>query len=299
MSALRIKSSEYESGRAANSRLRKSIYLLPNFFTAINMVLGILAIRFAIDDSLNLSLAAETKIIPFVWPARLIIAAAFVDFMDGFVARVTGTTSKFGVEFDSLSDLISFGVAPALLIYLSVLRYIPWGIFIMVLYVVCAAIRLARFNVQSQVEEKTHFMGLPSPAAAGLLTSYVLLSRWGGWYGKGIFLNKVMNLYEENLSSIELRFIPILTVVVALVMVSTIRYPGLKKLRRETIKPLTLMMMVMLIFLLFYAFEPTAFVFLTIYLLWGIVQALTKKSVEKIKKTKSIHTQNLSNIDRI
>src|SRR5450755_4437093 len=124
--------------KLAKSRMRKTIYLLPNLFTAGNMVLGILSITFAINDSLTLSLAAETKVVPFVLSAKLIVLAAFLDFFDGFIARATGTTSKFGQEFDSLSDLVSFGMAPALLIYLSVLRYLPfWGISIAVFYVVC------------------------------------------------------------------------------------------------------------------------------------------------------------------
>jgi CDP-diacylglycerol--serine O-phosphatidyltransferase len=287
MSAMKMKNYPNRPENPGSSRLRKSIYLLPNLFTAGNLVLGILSIAFAINDSLTLSLAAETKVTPFLWPARLIVIAAFMDFIDGFVARLTNTTSKFGMEFDSLSDLISFGVAPAMLIYLSVLRYIPfWGLFIMALYVVCAAIRLARFNVQAQIEEKTQFMGLPSPAAAGLLASYVLFSQWGGWYGKGIFLNKVMGWYEENISVIDLRIIPILTVVIALVMVSSIRYPSMKKLKGETVKPITLGLIVMLVFSLFYAFEFTSFVFLSSYLLWGIAQTLIK-TLGKIKKPRT------------
>ncbi len=286
--------------RPASSRLRKSIYLLPNLFTAVNMVLGILAIIFSINDSLTLSLAAETKVIPFVLPAKLIIIAAFADFFDGLVARATGTTSKFGMEFDSLSDLISFGMAPALLIYLSVLRYHSvWGLAITALYVVCAAIRLARFNVQAQVEEKLHFMGLPSPAAAGCLASYVLLSRWPGFYGKDIILNKVMGWYEENMNFVELYIIPIMTIVIALVMVSTISYPSLKKLKLETVKPWTFAFIILSLFLLIYAAEFTAFILLTFYLLWGIALALTKKSVEKIKKRKTVSPQNITTIDRI
>ena len=83
-------------------------------------------------------------------------------------------------------------------------------------------------------------MGLPSPGAAGILASYVLLSRWSGFYDKGVFMNKVMGWYEENLNAIELYGVPILTVIIAVVMVSTIPYPSLKKLNREFIKPWTL-----------------------------------------------------------
>lgn len=287
MAVPKYKATVSEKRKNLNSRLRKSIYLLPNMLTAFNMVLGLLAIVYAINDSLSLGIDTS-DVIPFVPSAKFIIAAAGVDFMDGFVARATGTTSKFGMEFDSLADLISFGVAPALLIYLSVLRYIPGlgvGLSITILYIVCAAIRLARFNVQAQIEEKTSFMGLPSPAAAGLLASYVLLAHWSGWYEKTIIVNKVMHWYEENVSFFELTIIPIMVVVIALVMVSTIAFPSLKKMSWEKIKPWTLAFIVLIIFLLFYAVQFTSFVLLTIYLLWGITHALTKK-VFKIKPKK-------------
>ena len=89
-------------------------------------------------------------------------------------------------------------------------------------------------------------MGLPSPAAAGLLASYVLFSRWDGWYGKGPIVKKVMSLYGENMNYIESVGIPVLTVLVALVMVSTIRYPSLKKWKKETVKPWTLVMIIVI-----------------------------------------------------
>jgi CDP-diacylglycerol--serine O-phosphatidyltransferase len=283
MAASKTKTGAKVNEKNLNSRLRKSIYLLPNLLTASNMVLGLLSIVFAINDSLTLPLQANS-VIPFVGSAELIIIATFMDFTDGFVARATGTTSRFGMEFDSLSDLISFGVAPALLIYLSVLRYLPLGLGLSItfFYVVCTAIRLARFNVQAQVEEKSHFTGLPSPAAAGLLASYVLLAHWSGWYEKTIIVNKVMNWYEENVNFFELTCIPIMVVVIALVMVSTIAFPSLKKWNWERVKPLTLAFIVVAIFLLIYAVQFTSFALLTFYLLWGITRALTKK-VFKIK----------------
>ncbi len=287
MAVPKYKAIQGDKGKILNSRLRKSIYLLPNMLTASNMVLGLLAIVFAINDSLTLSMEARS-VIPFVLSAKLIIVAAFMDFTDGFIARATGTTSRFGMEFDSLSDLISFGVAPALLLYLSVLRYIPvlgLGLSITIFYIVCAAIRLARFNVQAQVEEKSNFMGLPSPAAAGLLASYVLFAHWSGWYEKTIIVNQVMHWYEENVNFFELTGIPIMMVIVALVMISTIAYPSVKKWNWEKIEPWTLAFIVLAIFLLFYAVEFSSFALLTFYLLWGITRALTKK-VFKIKPKK-------------
>jgi len=284
MSAMKIQTTEARKVKGA--RFRKTIYLIPNLITASNLVLGILAISMAINDSLTLSLAAETKVVPFVWPARMILIAFFLDFMDGRMARATGTTSKFGMEFDSMADLVSFGVAPAILIYLSVLRYTSWGIFIAVLYVVCAAVRLARFNVQADIEEKDSFMGLPSPAAAGILISYVLLSRWMGWYGKGIVLDKVMGWYQETINVWDLVVIPVITVVVALTMVSTIRYPSLKKLQNVTVNFSTLVLIPLAIFWLIKAFELTSFVLLTAYMSWGLIRFITHKSVARLRRPK-------------
>ena len=281
--------------RPKGAQLRKALYLLPNLLTLANMVLGILAIAFAINDSLNVSLFGENRITPFVWPARLILFAIILDFMDGRVARATGTTSKFGMEFDSMADLVSFGMAPAFLIYLSVLKYMnvsymsvpTMGVSIMVLYVVCAAARLARFNVQAQIEEKDHFVGLPSPAAAGLLASYVLLSHWKGYLGKQVVSN-VMDIYEKNFGFVEL-FIPVLTIVVALVMVSTIPYPSLKKMKKETISLTTLAMIAVIFFFLIYAAELVSFVLLTFYLFWGIIRAATRKGADRLRGPKAVH----------
>jgi len=272
-----------------SARFRKSIYLLPNLLTASNLVLGILAIVASLNDALALSLSEQGKTPPFVWPARFILRAIFLDFMDGRVARATKTTSRFGVEFDSMADLISFGVAPSLLIYLSVLRYLDfWGISIMVLYVVCAAVRLARFNVQANVEEKDHFTGLPSPAAAGLLASYALLSRWEGWYAKGAMVNQVMGWYVKNIATVERVVIPSLTILVALVMVSTIRYPSLKGLNRETVKPWTLAVIVLFFFWIVYAFELTAFLLLAFYLLWGVTR-MAGRGADRLRGRKEAH----------
>lgn len=265
---------EKRTERVPSRMDRKVIYLLPNMITAANMVLGILAITYAFNDALMMKLAVETKQLPFVWPARFLLFAIFIDILDGRLARATGTTSRFGLEFDSLADLVSFGVAPAVLIYLSVLRYLTfWGVFIAVLYVVCTAIRLARFNVQAEVEERQHFMGLPSPAAGGILASYILLSRWGGWYGKLPTLNAVMGWYEENINLIEFIVIPLLTVLIAMLMVSNVRYPSFKKWSRETGRPITLVGLVLVVFCMLYAAEITAFMILLAYVVVGLVQS--------------------------
>ena len=258
---------------ADNPRFRKVIFLLPNLFTASNLILGMLSIVLSFNDSLALKLGPEGHELPFVWSARLILIAIFADMMDGRVARATGTTSRFGVEFDSLADMVSFGMAPAMLIYVAVLRYVPFwmGVALPVFYVVCAAVRLARFNVQAGVEEKDKFMGLPSPAAAGVLASYVLLSRWAGWYGKDGILRTVMNFYEDKVGLVESVFIPILTLAVAFLMISTVRYPSMKKLNWEKVKPTTFVAVAFGLYLLFTAAEFASFLLLMAYLLWGVL----------------------------
>src|SRR5277367_2201491 len=103
MSAVKAKFKLSPAKQASNSRFRKSIYLLPNILTAANMVFGILAITYSIQDSLTLMASDNSSILPFVLPAKFILVSIFLDFMDGRVARATGTTSKFGMEFDSMA----------------------------------------------------------------------------------------------------------------------------------------------------------------------------------------------------
>ncbi len=138
------------------------LYILPNLLTTTSMFFG----YFGIISSINGL---------FTYSAYAIVAAAIFDQLDGRVARITGSTSSFGAQYDSLSDLISFGVSPALLLYLWALQ--PFGRvgwLASFIYVACTALRLARFNVQSVTVERKDFQGLPSPMAAGIVASSVL-----------------------------------------------------------------------------------------------------------------------------
>jgi CDP-diacylglycerol--serine O-phosphatidyltransferase len=146
---------------ARTRRLRRGIYLLPTLFTVGNIFCGYWSLIQTYRGALELG-------------AVLIVIAAVLDGLDGRIARLTGTTSDFGVEFDSLADMVSFGVAPALLAYhwaLAPLGRVGW--LVAFLFVVCAATRLARFNLQSAVTDKRFFAGLPSPSAAGVLACLV------------------------------------------------------------------------------------------------------------------------------
>ena len=143
--------------------LKRGVYLLPNLFTTGGLFAGFYSIVAAMKGDYNIA-------------AWFILIAAIFDALDGKVARLTGTTSQFGVEYDSLADIVSFGVAPGLLMYSWALK--PFGKFgwlAAFLYVVCGALRLARFNVQVNTVESRRSVGLPIPAAARLVASCVLL----------------------------------------------------------------------------------------------------------------------------
>jgi CDP-diacylglycerol--serine O-phosphatidyltransferase len=138
------------------------VYVLPNLLTTVNMFFGFFAIIYSINGD-------------FITAAYAIVAAAIFDQLDGRVARATNATSRFGAEYDSLSDLVSFGVAPGLMLFLwSLEPFGRVGWLASFFYVACGALRLARFNVQSGSVEKAYFQGLPIPMAAGIVASSVL-----------------------------------------------------------------------------------------------------------------------------
>jgi CDP-diacylglycerol--serine O-phosphatidyltransferase len=143
---------------------RRGIYLLPNLFTTGALFAGFFAIVQAMNQE-------------FEWAAKAIFLAMVLDGMDGRVARLTNTQSAFGEQYDSLSDMTSFGVAPALVVYEWALRDLGrWGWAGAFVYCCCAALRLARFNANLGVVDKRFFQGLPSPAAAALVAGFVWLA---------------------------------------------------------------------------------------------------------------------------
>lgn len=145
-------------------RRRRGIYLLPNLFTLAALFAGFFAIVQAMNQR-------------FEWAAIAIFAAMVLDGMDGRVARLTNTQSAFGEQFDSLSDMTSFGVAPALVMYEWILNDLGrWGWAAAFVYCAGAALRLARFNANIGVVDKRFFQGLPSPAAAALVAGFVWLA---------------------------------------------------------------------------------------------------------------------------
>ncbi len=142
---------------------RKGIYILPNLFTLAALFGGFYAVVMAMNGRFDLAAAG-------------IFCAMVLDSLDGRVARMTNTQSAFGEQMDSLSDMVSFGAAPALIAYEWSLRGLGrWGWIAAFVYCACAALRLARFNVNTGVVDKRYFQGLPSPAAAALVAGFIWL----------------------------------------------------------------------------------------------------------------------------
>lgn len=162
---------EGEPQATAPSPRRRGIYLLPNAFTTANLFCGF----FAIVMAMNLK---------FDYASVAIFAAMLLDSVDGRVARLTNTQSEFGAQYDSLSDMLSFGAAPALIVYEWSLRGMgKLGWLAAFVYCAGAALRLARFNTNIAVVDKRYFQGLPSPASAALVTGFVWLMDDLGWTG--------------------------------------------------------------------------------------------------------------------
>lgn len=203
---------------------RKGIYLLPNAFTTANLFAGF----FAIVMAMNLK---------FDYAAVAIFAAMLLDSVDGRVARLTNTQSEFGAQYDSLSDMLSFGAAPALVVYEWSLRGLgKLGWLAAFVYCAGAALRLARFNTNIAVVDKRYFQGLPSPAAAALVTGFIWLMHDLGfegqnlsWYAWAITLyaglTMVTNVPFYSFKEINFRksvpFIAIFVIVLIFVLVSS------------------------------------------------------------------------------
>lgn len=233
---------------------KKSLYLIPNAFTSFNVVFGFASIVMASQANYDLAVL-------------FIFIAAICDMLDGLMARLTKAVSKFGVELDSLADCVSFGAAPAYLIYKTHLFiYDYWGILISSLLLLFGAYRLARFNVQLSGFEKSEFSGLPIPFSALTVTAYVF-----GYYREGVGFLQPFD-----------KFVIPLVVILSLLMVSKIAYPTLPKFTLEGLKNS--------LFFIVYIVASTVFVFITgiehiffaffIFIVMGLF-GTTKKFVTK------------------
>jgi CDP-diacylglycerol--serine O-phosphatidyltransferase len=155
--------------------LRSGVYILPNLFTTGGLVAGFYSIICTHVAGIQ-AVTGGSGAVRYQTAAKMILVAQVCDMLDGRIARLTRATSSFGVQYDSMADLIAFGVAPGFLVYTWALTpWGRWGWLAATMYVACAALRLARFNVQVGTVEKRHFLGLPSPAAADVIATTVLL----------------------------------------------------------------------------------------------------------------------------
>ncbi len=229
------------------------IYILPNLFTASSIFVGVISI-------------VEASKGHFVLASWLVLLALIFDGLDGRVARMTNTTSQFGVEFDSLADIISFGIAPAMLLYFFIgQEYGRFGILVSALYVIFGAIRLARFNISTAKTDPSVFIGLPIPTAAVFVSMWVLL----------------FNKYALQSYSIILLF---LALGVSILMVSNFRYPSFKKVQLD--KPMVFKTMILLVLVasLLYLFSAEGFAIIILtYTLYGPLRALRTLNLRNIK----------------
>jgi CDP-diacylglycerol---serine O-phosphatidyltransferase len=224
--------------------MRKGIYLLPNTLTLCSMLLGFYSILSTLKGN-------------YVYAAWAILFATIFDGLDGWVARLTNSTTKFGIELDSLSDLVSFGVAPAVLMYkwaLAPFGRIGWAAAFW--FMACGALRLARYNVQMGSAESKSFTGMPIPGAATIIASLVL------FFHEMSDIPRGMNILILGL-----------TVLLAFLMVSTLKYHGAKEIDFRKRKPFWILVAFVLGLTIIVMHPPISlFLFAMIYLLGGIIE---------------------------
>lgn len=236
-------SQDKDDGPASRRPGRRGIYILPNLFTTAGLFFGFFAIIQATKGRFELA-------------AMAVFIAMVMDALDGRIARMTNTTSDFGLEYDSLADVIAFGLTPALVVYEWILGGMgKLGWLAAFLYVAATALRLARFNTQ-KVTDKRYFQGLPCPAAAAVLASWVWM------------------MYEYEIQGAAVSWATwLITVSAAAAMVSNVRYHSFKNLDLKGKVPFVRLLVVVLAFVLI-ALDPPRMLFLIFfsYFLSGFFQ---------------------------
>ncbi len=246
----------------------KGIYL-PSIFTSLNLGAGFFSIIYSIHGK-------------FTAAAWMIMAGWLMDIFDGRIARLTNTQSSFGIEFDSLSDMTTFGIAPMVLLWLFYLKDYPLGWVACFIYVLASALRLARYNVKAQEEPSRapFFEGLPTPAAAGLWAVFVLLMRinLGHIRRKSFaFLVKKMPFFAHIL--------PVLILIVSALMVSRLKYSNFSRYKMTGLIPFRIFVTLVIAIVLIVVYpESSIFLILLIYVLSGIVDLLVRMFKIKAKK---------------
>ena len=236
-------------------RMRRGVYLLPSILTLGNLFCGFYALIAIYNDE-------------YAAAAFAILLAEVFDTLDGGVARMTGATSDLGIQLDSLADLVSFGVAPGLLAYVFALKPFGWvGALTAFAFAACGAFRLARFNIQTHVTDKRYFVGLPIPAAAAVVATFVLFLKD----------TSAVVVFGRELVPPQATAAGVLLGMYGLgfLMVSRIRYRSLKGLEMRRRRPATILTTLLLV-LFVVASQPSLFLFLFSFLnaASGVVRAL-------------------------
>ncbi|MCX7865958.1 CDP-diacylglycerol--serine O-phosphatidyltransferase [Limisphaera sp. VF-2] len=268
-----------ETGWADEPDQRLQIYFLPNLLTAGNLFCGFVALTKIVEADLTPSPEGVINWAPIKLAMAFILLACIFDLFDGRVARMGGVDSPFGREFDSLADLISFGVAPAFLVHRVVLADVfvnhpQVGWFIASIYLLCGAFRLARFNVLAAqgYGGGKEFVGFPIPSAAGLVVSLTLL---------------IIHLNERERSLGPWKYVPaVVLVFLSIMMVSTVRYPSFKSLGLRATSTFTKaigaalflgMLLVLRDKILYYVLPG----FFTAYLVYGFVRPRLSRALRR------------------
>jgi CDP-diacylglycerol--serine O-phosphatidyltransferase len=269
MPKLSLKERFYDP-RSPTRRPRRAAYALPTLFTAGNIFLGFIAIVRSIEGALYGSSGNLGANPHFEAAAKAIGAAVVLDGLDGRIARLTNTVSDFGREMDSLADVITFGIAPAILAYIWGVHFVRpegflpdhrAGYFLAFMFLLCGAARLARFNVQTNPipknpgrPDRKYFVGLPIPAAAGVVAAIV-------------YAADSVPLQWWMLSAVWLALLALLS----FLMVSTWRYPSFKDIHLTGARsPLSLILFAALIYLIWFYSQPVLLVLASVYMLSGI-----------------------------
>ena len=264
------------AGGPAEPKLK--IYFLPNLLTAANLFCGFIALTKIVEADIATGDFSQIKL-----AMGFILLACIFDLFDGRVARMGGVESPFGREFDSLADLISFGVAPAFLVHRVVLKDVveghpEWGWFIASVYLLCGAFRLARFNCLSAMHEgnSKEFLGFPIPSAAGLVASLTLFMIW--WD-------------EKNFRTGYWRYcLPPLLLFLSWMVVSSVKYPSFKTLDLRATRTFTKTLVAFLFLgsILIFREKLLVFVlpvFFTTYLIYGFIRPrISRKMRDEIEE---------------
>jgi CDP-diacylglycerol--serine O-phosphatidyltransferase len=267
--------------RFRRPEVRRAVVMLPNGFTLFNLFCGIYA----------MVLASRGR---FGTAAFFVVIGGVADSLDGRIARATGTGSRFGEELDSLVDAISFGLAPALIMYFAALRTDGNDWIYVFIFTSCAVIRLARFNVEQAGRPKTHFHGLPSPAAGMTLATYY-------WFSQTSLYNDAVIFFTDNRTLAELPWHTILRwlmVGLAYFMISDVPYPavptiGYKSPRQIVGTSIILGSILGLIFL------PREFIFpaLVAYVLFGAVKWAALGFLDRVPDRRSVFLEEEADVD--